>query len=89
MKGFVKKITSFPRYILVFGIKVYQLTLSPDHSYLVKSLYPYGFCRFYPSCSEYSKIAIIKHGVVKGGYQSVWRLIRCNPWVEPAIDKNK
>ena len=37
-------------------------------------------CQFTPSCSEYSKIAIKKYGAVKGGFKSIWRIIRCNPF---------
>ncbi len=37
-------------------------------------------CRFYPTCSEYADEALKKHGVIKGGILSVYRLLRCNPW---------
>ncbi len=36
-------------------------------------------CRFYPSCSAYALEAVAKYGVVKGGYLSIWRLLRCHP----------
>jgi len=41
-------------------------------------------CQFTPSCSEYSRIVIKKYGVVKGGFKSIYRLMRCNPF-----NKNK
>lgn len=66
-------------------IKLYQVTLSPDHSWR-KSRYPYGFCRFYPSCSEYAVQAIKKRGLVVGFFMSVWRVLRCNPWSKGGTD---
>ncbi len=37
-------------------------------------------CRFYPCCSDYTKAAIIKHGVIKGIGLGIKRLTRCHPW---------
>jgi putative membrane protein insertion efficiency factor len=73
------------RKILVFFITCYQKTLSPDHG-LFKSRYPYGFCRHYPSCSEYTKQAIMKYGSLKGVYLGTRRIIKCNPWAQPSVD---
>src|SRR3989338_6046797 len=64
---------------LVTLINLYQHTLSPDHSWLA-ARYPYGFCRYSPSCSEYAKQALIRHGVVKGLFLSIKRVLRCNPY---------
>jgi putative membrane protein insertion efficiency factor len=60
-------------------IKIYQKTLSFDHGPL-KILYPHGFCRFNPTCSEYGVQAIEKYGIIKGGLKTMWRILRCNPW---------
>lgn len=71
---------------LVIGlIGLYQVTLSPDHGWF-KARYPHGFCRFYPSCSEYTKQTIIKFGLLKGGYLGFKRILKCNPFIQPAID---
>lgn len=43
-------------------------------------------CRFYPTCSEYAATAITEHGVFKGGWMSIHRIFRCNPWNEGGID---
>ncbi|MFB6291006.1 MAG: membrane protein insertion efficiency factor YidD [Candidatus Bipolaricaulia bacterium] len=51
-------------------IRVYQKAVSPSLP---------DTCRFYPSCSEYSKRAIEEHGVVKGTYLAVKRVLRCHP----------
>ena len=37
-------------------------------------------CKYYPSCSEYTKQAIEKYGVLKGSGLGLWRIIRCNPF---------
>lgn len=37
-------------------------------------------CRFTPTCSQYTIEAIRKHGIIKGGYLAVRRILRCNPW---------
>jgi hypothetical protein len=43
-------------------------------------------CRFYPSCSEYAIGAVERHGVLRGGIKSIWRLIRCNPFSRGGYD---
>ncbi|NTV31852.1 MAG: membrane protein insertion efficiency factor YidD [Deltaproteobacteria bacterium] len=36
-------------------------------------------CRFYPSCSTYARLALEKHGMMKGGILSLTRILRCHP----------
>lgn len=69
----------YPRYLVIAIIKIYQQTLSFDHGW-TKHLFPYGFCRFKPTCSEYAIAAIAKYGVIRGGIKAIWRILRCNPW---------
>jgi uncharacterized protein len=69
----------YPRYLVVSLIKLYQKTLSPDHGPL-KNVFPYGFCRFKPSCSQYSLEAVRKYGIFKGGYLAIKRIMKCNPF---------
>ena len=57
--------------LLVLPIRFYQTSISP--------LTPPS-CRFTPSCSEYARQVIIKHGPFKGLYLAIWRILRCNPW---------
>lgn len=38
-----------------------------------------GACRYWPTCSEYARVAIERHGVVRGGLAALQRLLRCNP----------
>jgi len=81
-------ITKFPRRLVVGLIKIYQKTLSFDHGPL-KVVYPHGFCRFYPSCSQYGVEAIEKYGIIKGGLMTSWRILRCNPWNKGGNDPVK
>ncbi|MCD5406212.1 MAG: membrane protein insertion efficiency factor YidD [Desulfotomaculum sp.] len=37
-------------------------------------------CRFFPTCSEYSVIAIKKYGVTKGLWLTIKRLLKCHPF---------
>jgi uncharacterized protein len=60
-------------------IKVYQRIFSPDHGFL-KEAFPFGFCRFSPTCSEYAHKAIEQFGLFKGISLSFWRILRCNPF---------
>lgn len=43
-------------------------------------------CRFEPTCSHYSILAIEKYGIVKGAALSVWRILRCNPFCKGGVD---
>jgi hypothetical protein len=74
-----------PRLPILFLIKVYQKTLSPDHGPL-KPLFAPGVCRFYPTCSEYGHDVIKKRGLIIGIPLTVWRILRCNPWNKGGID---
>ncbi|MEM9417279.1 MAG: membrane protein insertion efficiency factor YidD [Bacteroidota bacterium] len=58
-----------------------QLFILPILAYqsLISPLIP-GSCRFQPSCSNYTKEAITKHGVLKGVWMGIKRLARCHPW---------
>lgn len=69
-------------------IKIYQKTLSFDHGPL-KKFYPYGYCKFKPTCSQYTYEAVNKYGVVKGSALGFWRILRCNPWNKGGMDRLK
>jgi putative membrane protein insertion efficiency factor len=66
-------------------IKLYQKTLSFDHGFF-SGLFPFGFCRFKPTCSEYAYEAVSKYGVIKGGLKALWRVLRCNPFSKGGFD---
>lgn len=58
-------------------IRLYQLTLSPFFG---------GQCRFTPSCSEYTRQAIAKHGALRGSWLGFRRILRCQPFCEGGED---
>jgi putative membrane protein insertion efficiency factor len=62
------------------AIRVYQSLVSP--------LLPPS-CRFSPSCSRYTLIAVRKYGVLKGGLMGAWRIVRCNPLSKGGFDPVK
>jgi putative membrane protein insertion efficiency factor len=43
-------------------------------------------CRFAPTCSEYARLAVLKHGALRGGALAVGRLLRCHPFHPGGID---
>lgn len=59
------------RTIAVFLITVYQKLISP--------LLPPS-CRYVPTCSQYAREAIEKHGIARGAYLAVRRILRCHPF---------
>ncbi len=61
-------------------IRLYQTYLSP-------MMGPH--CRFYPTCSEYAKIAISRYGALKGGWMAVKRICRCHPFHAGGYDPVK
>lgn len=61
----------FTGIIMRAAIRGYQLFISP--------VLP-GSCRYWPSCSQYGMQAIARHGALKGGWLTLWRVLRCNPW---------
>ncbi|WP_137402625.1 membrane protein insertion efficiency factor YidD [Echinicola rosea] len=59
------------RKIAVFPVLFYQ--------YLISPMFP-GACRYTPTCSQYTKEAILKHGIIKGGWLAIKRIASCHPW---------
>lgn len=56
--------------MLIGMINLYQKIPGPWHDY----------CRHTPTCSEYTKQAIIIHGSLKGLKLGMIRILKCNPW---------
>jgi len=61
----------------VLMIRGYQVTLSP--------LLP-AACRYQPSCSAYTIEAVERHGVFRGGWMGVRRILRCHPFARGGYD---
>ncbi|MCI8620472.1 MAG: membrane protein insertion efficiency factor YidD [Clostridia bacterium] len=68
------------RKVLVLLIGKYQKYISPI---LGKN------CKYYPTCSEYTKQAIGKYGVLKGIFYGLKRIIKCNPFSKGGYDPLK
>jgi uncharacterized protein len=65
---------------LIFLINLYRKYISP----LKKPC-----CRFYPTCSQYAIEAIEKYGSLKGGFMSIKRILKCNPFHPGGYDPVK
>ncbi len=63
--------TLWPRQVADWLIRFYQVTMS--------HWYP-GSCRFHPTCSQYARQAIAKHGLFRGGWLAAMRILRCHPF---------
>lgn len=71
MKWLYNIITSLLGSVFLLLIKIYQYFISPLMG---------AACRYTPSCSQYGAEAIKKYGAFKGGWLTLKRLARCNPW---------
>jgi putative membrane protein insertion efficiency factor len=80
-----RKNGTMARNALISCIRLYQKILSPDTGWFAYR-YPYGACRFAPTCSEYAARAIQRFGVVRGGWLGVRRVLRCHPWHRGGYD---
>jgi uncharacterized protein len=57
--------------ILALLVRLYQILVSP--------MLPPS-CRFVPTCSEYAREALLKHGTVRGTGLAIKRIARCHPF---------
>lgn len=57
------------RYIAIVPVFLYQKLISP--------ILP-GSCNYYPTCSEYTRQAILTHGVLRGTVMAAMRIGRCS-----------
>ena len=64
--------------VLIGIIKFYRKHLS--------GLKMRAHCIYVPTCSEYGIEAIEKYGAFKGGFMTLWRILRCNPFAKGGFD---
>lgn len=57
--------------VVLTALRVYQHFVSP--------LVPRA-CRFTPTCSEYARLALLEHGLGRGGWLALRRILRCHPF---------
>ena len=65
------------RKLIIAVLRFYKLVLSP---FLPSA------CRYYPSCSEYMRQAVEKHGAARGVWMGLRRLLRCHPFHAGGLD---
>jgi len=63
--------------LIVLLLKAYKRGISP--------LLP-SACRYYPTCSDYMREAVEKHGAARGVWMGLQRLSRCHPLHEGGFD---
>lgn len=62
---------------LIWLIKFYRKNISPNTP---------PSCKFTPTCSQYGLEAIERFGAIKGGFMTLWRILRCNPFSKGGYD---
>jgi putative membrane protein insertion efficiency factor len=60
-------------------MKTLLLGLLRGYQYAIRPLLGAN-CRFYPSCSDYAREAVERHGAVRGVWLAMRRLARCHPY---------
>jgi len=65
---YIQKLASW--FVLML-IRFYQYAISPH--------FP-PTCRYMPTCSAYAYEAVQKHGIFRGGFMALRRLLRCHPF---------
>lgn len=68
---------TLPAALAVTAVAAYQRWIAP---FLPPA------CRYWPSCSEYARLAIRRRGLLRGGLATVGRLLRCHPLNPGGID---
>lgn len=64
--------------IVIAGLEgVYRCIIRPSMQ---------GRCRFFPSCFDYSKEALMQKNICGAFYLIVKRLLRCHPWGKYGYD---
>ncbi|MEO0479633.1 MAG: membrane protein insertion efficiency factor YidD [Planctomycetota bacterium] len=63
--------------LLAVPVMLYQRVISP---------FKPKTCRFVPTCSEYARVALLRHGPLRGSYLAARRILRCHPFTEPGED---
>ena len=74
----VRRVAAWPTAAALWLIAAYKTLFSPLFT---------GSCRFVPSCSTYARDAVLLHGVLKGTWLALRRLVRCQPLCAGGLDQ--
>ncbi len=66
-------------------MKAVLVALIRGYQYLLRPLLGAN-CRFYPSCSDYAREAVERHGALKGAWLAICRIGRCHPYHPGGFD---
>jgi putative membrane protein insertion efficiency factor len=67
----IEKIRKVGIFMVLLPVYFYRQCISP---------WTPASCRYTPSCSEYTLIAVKKYGPFKGGWLALKRILSCHPW---------
>jgi uncharacterized protein len=67
-------------------LQIYKKTGVYRHLLIKQFFFFDAYCRFAPTCSEYSAQAIEKYGLVKGSMMGLRRVAACNPFGKSGYD---
>lgn len=85
MTGYISTNAPMLNAIIIQLIRIYQLFLSPDHSFWARSLGK-SHCRYYPTCSMYGKECFERFGFFRALWLTAKRVARCHPWAKGGLD---
>lgn len=68
LRSTIRKIMIFPFVLLIF---IYRNCISP---------FTPASCRYTPTCSSYALEALRRHGLFRGGWLALKRILSCHPW---------
>ncbi len=72
-----------PALLAIGTIAVYQVLISPLKFFLTGGM---ASCRFYPTCSCYTRDCLRQHGFLAGIALGLWRLLKCHPFHPGGFD---
>ena len=73
----IVRLKQYGIFMVLLLISFYQRVISPWKA---------PSCRFYPSCSEYSRLAFLKYGLLGGFRKTFYRLCKCHPYHRGGVD---
>lgn len=65
------------KFLFIFLIDFYQVCISP---------FTPPACRFYPTCSHYARESVLTHGIFRGFFLTLKRIMKCHPFNSGGFD---